>query len=278
VGIAVSTTFRVNIGFKPINSTFHTSATEPNRSADNAESKDVLAVLAERLSQVEQTLATDILGNASSRDDVDATLTPPESVHLKDSSPVLSQNPDSYSTYSFHNTPTVISHHISNSINKVSEQKTRCPDLTPLGREESRAPLPAVSPEDTAIDPEDIMQPVAYFYHRVHSLWPIVCEKESYQMAVSVKEQGFQDNLPSCLILLVVALSKAYQLHEPLEGGLPEFQKAVQLLNRLGVKFTLEFAQAHILAAGFWLKMGRLLDFWSWLHMGCTILYKVIHL
>lgn len=238
----------------------------------------MLAVLAERLSQVEQTLASDPLGNASSRDDVDATLTPPESVHLKDSSPVLSQNPESYSTSSFHNTPIAASHHIPNPINKASEHRISCPDLTPLAREESRAPLPAASPEVAAIDPKDIMQPVAHFYHRVHSMWPIVCEMESYQMAVGVKERGFQDNLPSCLILLVVALSKAYQLHEPLDGGLPEFQQGLQLLHRIGVKFTLEFAQAHILAAGFFLKMGRLLDFWSWLHMGCTILYKVIHL
>lgn len=243
----------------------------------------MLAVLAERLSQVEQTLATETLAagplsNTSSRNDVDATLTPPESIHLKDSSPVLSQNPDSYSTSSFHTTPNASFRQIYDSVSKASEHKTSCPDLTPLEREEARAPLPAASPEVAAIDPSEIMQPVAHFYHRVHSLWPVVCEKESYQMAVGVKERGFQDNLPSCLILLVVALSKAYQSHEPFEGGLSEFQKGLQLLNRIGVKFTLEFAQAHVLAAGFFLKMGRLLDFWSWLHMGCTILYKVIHL
>lgn len=234
-------------------------------------------MLSERLSQVEQTLATGLLTNANSRDDVAANLTPPDSVALKDSPPVLSQTADSYSTYSLPNEFTALSH-ISIPINKGYEQRTQGPDLTPLTREESRAPLPETSPEDAAIDPEEIMQPVAYVYHKVHSLWPIVCEKVSYQLALGVKHQGFQDDLPSCLILLMVALSKAYQIHEPSESGLPEFQRATQLLNRLGVKFTLEFAQAHILAAAFWLKMGRLLDFWSGLHMGCTILYKVIHL
>ncbi len=226
---------------------------------------------------MEQTLANSLLVNANPTDNVDANLTPQDSVSLKDSPPELSQTADISSDNFIRNGFTAVSQGSSPGY-MVSEQKTRFTDLTPLECEETRAPLPETSLEDSIVDPEEIMQHVAYFYLKVHSLWPIVCEKVTYQMALSVKDQGFQENLPSCLILFMVALSKSYQVQEPLESGLPEFQTAIRLLSRLGVKFSLEFAQAHILAAGFWLKMGRLLDFWSGLHMGCTILYKVIHL
>jgi hypothetical protein len=95
-------------------------------------------------------------------------------------------------------------------------------------------------------------------------------------MATKVRDQGFGDNLESYLILLMAALTKAYRTQESPGSGLPEFQKAIQLLSRLGARFTLEFAQTQFFAAIFQLKMGRLIDFWSYLHMGCTILYKVI--
>ncbi len=95
-------------------------------------------------------------------------------------------------------------------------------------------------------------------------------------MASTIVAGGFQDDLPSCLVLLMIALSKAYNISESLESGLADFQRATEILGRLTVEFTLEYAQAQLLAGLFLAKKGRLLSFWSYLHMSCTILYTMI--
>lgn len=95
-------------------------------------------------------------------------------------------------------------------------------------------------------------------------------------MASTIVAGGLQDDLPSCLVLLMIALSKAYDISESLESGLADFQRGTEVLSRLAVEFTLEYAQAQLLAGLFLFKKGRLLSFWSYLHMSCTILYTMI--
>jgi hypothetical protein len=76
----------------------------------------------------------------------------------------------------------------------------------------------------------------------------------------------------------MISLSKAYESPFSVETGIAEFQKAIGIISHLGLQFTLEHAQAQVFAALFLLKKGRLLNFWSYLHAGCAVLYTLIQL
>jgi hypothetical protein len=133
------------------------------------------------------------------------------------------------------------------------------------------------------IDPDDvprgdeILAVVQVFFRDVCPLYPIICDKITYEMASVVTARGLEQDLMSCLVLLVMALGKAHAKSADLTDGLSEFQQGVKILSRLPVQFTLEYVQAKVLSALFLLKKGRMLDFWQYLHSGCTGLYAMIH-
>lgn len=155
-------------------------------------------------------------------------------------------------------------------------QKANYLKKTPFLCEETRPSLPEITDDADRTESTEVLLLLDYFFEHVCPLFPIICDQVTYMMASVVVERGFQDDLPSCLILLMVALSKAYRDHLSVESGLADFQRAVRVLGRLSVQFTLEYAQVQVLAALFLFKKGRLFNFWSYLHAGCTALSTMI--
>jgi hypothetical protein len=147
---------------------------------------------------------------------------------------------------------------------------------TPFSCEESRQPLPDFLVATEQTKPSEIIPLLEYFFLHTCPLFPIICDQTTYEIASVISMRGFQDDLQSCLILLMVALSRAYKFPTSVESGLSDFQRALQILNRISVQFVLEYAQTQVLAALFLFKKGRLLSFWSYLHTGCTALYTMI--
>lgn len=155
-------------------------------------------------------------------------------------------------------------------------QKANYLKKTPFFCEETRPLLPEVIDDADRTESKEILLLLDYFFEHTCPLFPIICDQVTYIMASVVVVRGFQDELQSCLILLMIALSKAYRDHPSLESGLADFQRAVQVLSRLSVQFTLEYSQAQVLAALFLFKKGRLFNFWSYLNAGCTVLSTMI--
>lgn len=146
---------------------------------------------------------------------------------------------------------------------------------TPFSREQARSAMPKMlDGEQTKLT--DIMPLLTFFFEEICPLFPIICDQVTFSMASAVVTTGFRDDLQSCLILIMLGLSKAYKYPSLLNSGLADFQHALQIFGRLSVQFTLEYAQAQVLAALFLLKKGRLISFWSYLHAGCTTLYTMI--
>lgn len=147
---------------------------------------------------------------------------------------------------------------------------------TPFSCEESQTSLPDLLMVAKPTEPGEIMPCLDYFFQNPVTLFPIICDIATYAMASTIISTGFQDDLPSCLILLTLSLSKAYKASTSQESGLSDFQRAIYLLTRLSARYTLEYAQAQVLAALFLFKKGRILGFCSYLHSGCTTLYTMI--
>ena len=152
-----------------------------------------------------------------------------------------------------------------------------CPQKFGLSCEELRPPLPDVLSLYEVPRGDEILPLVQSFFKDVCPLYPIICDKITYEMATAIVTRGLSQDLMSCLILLVIALGKAHAKSAQLTDGLPEFQKGIEILSRITVQFTLEYVQACILSALFMLRKGRLFDFWQYLHGGCTNLYTMIH-
>ncbi|TVY93392.1 hypothetical protein LAWI1_G001127 [Lachnellula willkommii] len=158
----------------------------------------------------------------------------------------------------------------------TQEQRARYVKRTPFSCEESQPPLPDLLFVAKPTEPGEIMPFLEFFFQYPVTLFPIICDIATYAMASTIVSTGFQDDLPSCLILLTLSLSKAYKASASQESGLSDFQRAIYLLTRLSARYTLEYAQAQVLAALFLFKKGRVLGFYSYLHAGCTTLYTMI--
>jgi hypothetical protein len=155
-----------------------------------------------------------------------------------------------------------------------SKKRSRYIPDTLIAREERRPPFPDMLAQYKLPQLNNIMPLVMLFFERVCPLYPIICDQVMFDMASSAAKRGLPDDIETCLTLFVIALGQSYDAS--IERGLPHFQKAVQLLSKLTVEFTLEFAQAQVLAAIFMLKKGRILAFWSYLYAGCATLYMMI--
>lgn len=124
--------------------------------------------------------------------------------------------------------------------------------------------------------PSELMPCLEFFFQNVVPLFPVICDVATYKMVIDVQSTGFQDNIFSCLILMSLALSKVYKFPRLQDSGLAEFQRAIRILSTMDSQCTLEYAQAQVLAALFFMKKARLMDFWSYLHSGCCTLYTTI--
>jgi len=115
-----------------------------------------------------------------------------------------------------------------------------------------------------------------YYLEHTFPMYPVMCDPSAHKVSGSVAAQGFGNNIESCFTLLIEALSKAYRNENCLESGVSDFQRAADILGRVNTQFRMQHVQAHVLSALFLLKKGRLLDFWSSLHVGCTMLYTML--
>lgn len=143
-------------------------------------------------------------------------------------------------------------------------------------REEARDPLPCFIESYRLPTATDIMELVRRFFDRVCPLYPIICEAKTYEIASCVVGRGFRDDTASVLIILIIALTRACDSTPHSNPGLGDFQYASHLRLRLGTQFTLEMCQIHILSALFMLDIGRILDCWSSLQQGATVLQIIL--
>lgn len=120
------------------------------------------------------------------------------------------------------------------------------------------------------------MSAVQSFQDHVGVLYPVMCDSTLSKLSNAVNAQGFGENHHSCLMLLIIAITKAYASRASEESGLPEFQQAMQLRTRLSARFSLEYIQILGFSALFLLRKGRLLDFSIALHSCSTMLSILI--
>lgn len=147
---------------------------------------------------------------------------------------------------------------------------------TPLACEEERAPFRDVAlhePEPSAVD---VISAVQSFQDHAGVLYPLLCDSTLSKLSNAVNARGFGDDQQSCLMLLIIAITKAYESKARVESGLPEFERAMQLRIRLSARLSLEYVQILGFSALFLLKKGRLLDFSVALHSCSTLLCTLI--
>ena len=75
-----------------------------------------------------------------------------------------------------------------------------------------------------------------------------------------------------------MAVTKAFRSADAAEseGGMGDFQRAMQLRSRLGTQLSLQYVHVLVFSAMFLLKKDRLLDFALALYAACTMLHIVI--
>lgn len=149
-------------------------------------------------------------------------------------------------------------------------------EKAPLECEALRSPIPDVLSDTEPTNVSDIMPFVEDFLNRLFDLYPITCNDTVERMAALVKNHGFQDDIYSCFILLIVALSKVYRSYAPVDSGLADFQRATQILSRLSSRSSLEYVIVEVMSALFQLKIGRLINFYITLHTACAALFTLI--
>jgi hypothetical protein len=149
-------------------------------------------------------------------------------------------------------------------------------EKSPFTCEEERPPLSDFIGHSEPTNTSDMMPWLEYYLEHVSPMYPVMCDPSAETISGLVAAQGFGDDIESCFSLLIVALAKAHMNEESAESGISDFQRATQILGRVGIRFKTRYVQSHVLSAVFLLKKGRLLDFWSSLHTACTMLYTML--
>ena len=150
-------------------------------------------------------------------------------------------------------------------------------DYDGLVCEELRSPFSSSCCEPESFpDTETILTQVHTFFRDVCPLYPVICDVVMHDTAVTIANNGFDFDIESCLVLVVVALASAYAKGSDEKAGLSEFSLCEKRFRALRPRFTLEYTQVQILAALFVLKKGAVLECWRRLHAGCTTLYVML--
>jgi hypothetical protein len=142
--------------------------------------------------------------------------------------------------------------------------------------EENRRPFPNVVASYRPSDVHDIPIARQRFFPHIGILYPVICENTLRIAADAVEAEGFQENMCSCLLLLVIATVKGFIYVDDMESGLADFQRAMQLRSRLSAQLSLQYVHVLVFSALFLLQKSRLLDFATALHAACTMLQTVI--
>jgi hypothetical protein len=146
----------------------------------------------------------------------------------------------------------------------------------PVSCEEQRLPFPDILHLHKPSDINDIPVAKQGFFDHVGVLYPLICESTLGSATDLVQSQGFHQNTHSCLVLLVIAVVKAFIDGDSAESGLADFQRAMQLRSRLSTQLTLQYVHILVFSAIFLLRKDRLLDFAVALHTGCSMLHTLI--
>ncbi|OKL63792.1 hypothetical protein UA08_00755 [Talaromyces atroroseus] len=119
----------------------------------------------------------------------------------------------------------------------------------------------------------ELMTLVQKFFDEMCPLYPVICDVVAMESASAIASKGYyEDSIDVCLTLLLVAIGK--ESHECNGNhGLAAFHAAIATLYRLQFDFTLEFAQAEILAGIYLYRKSKVLEAWRHIHAGCTNLY-----
>lgn len=146
----------------------------------------------------------------------------------------------------------------------------------PIVCEEERQPFPNVLDLYEPSNVRDIALAKQRYFSHLGVLYPLICESTLRTAADAVEAEGFQENMRSCLVLLVIATIKAFMnVHSP-ESGLADFQRAMQLRSRISGQLNLQYVHVLVFSAIFLFQKDRLLDFVEALHCACTMLQTVI--
>ena len=165
---------------------------------------------------------------------------------------------------------------VTDSVSEDGATRARYLGRTPMACEEHRPPMPDLLPRTDQLRRGDIMPFVEYFLEHCDILFPIACARTTHSFSVSVESQGFQDDIRSCFVLLLMALAKAYKYNTVTDSGLSDFQLVNQFLVRIGAQISIDYVQVQIFRALFLLKKGWLINFWDALLTRCTSLYNLI--
>lgn len=146
----------------------------------------------------------------------------------------------------------------------------------PLLCEELRCGFPNVISKYKPSEVGDISRIKQDFLDHVRNLYPVICEGTLCMATDLVQAQGFHENHQSCLVLFIIAVTKAYVNSNDTESGLADYQRAMQLRSQLGSQLTLRYVHILVFTALFLLKKDRILDFAFALHASSTILHTVL--
>jgi hypothetical protein len=125
----------------------------------------------------------------------------------------------------------------------------------------------------TLPDISELTALVQTFFDEMCPLYPIICDVVAMNSASEIASKGYyEDSIDVCLTLLLVAIGK--ESHDCCGNhGLAAFDAAIAILQRLQFDFTLEFAQAEVLAGIYLYRKSKVLEAWRHIHAGCTALY-----
>ncbi|KAI9038216.1 fungal specific transcription factor domain-containing protein [Aspergillus affinis] len=83
------------------------------------------------------------------------------------------------------------------------------------------------------------------FLDLVYPLYPIMCEDAIYDAVTNCIKDGFQNNMTSALVMLMVCLGKLYSSLSSVDEAIGYLNMATQLLAWLPMEASLDYAQAH---------------------------------
>lgn len=116
---------------------------------------------------------------------------------------------------------------------------------------------------------------VQQFFDKICPLFPIICDLVAMRTVSDVISSGCKNDIETCLILLLVAIGKESDDCNSSLGN-DDFQCALSILTRVEYDFTLQFAQAEMLAGIYLYRKFKILESWRHIHAGCTTLYVLI--
>lgn len=159
--------------------------------------------------------------------------------------------------------------------NSILLHPEKCLGKTPRDCEENRKPMPDALSQSEPTPPTELTDFIQYFLEDFGTLYPITRESDVRRVTAEVQSHGYRDNVESCFVLLIVALSKAYQSPDSPSSGLSEFQQAGGILVRINARIAIDYVQVQLFNALFLLKKARLVNFQMALHICCSALYSL---